>query len=119
MGTAAVFAIASKEPGQIHAKIVGMTSDGSLENLKWIKDRLNSLAHRHRCMTKFKKQDPETLNKLCNLLVEESDGWLFRDQVKNAQFVSRSSVYNTKTGTLVIQDELFGEVLQTVRAPQW
>lgn len=106
MGTKAVLAIASKNKGKHYTRIIGCTSDGHEENLVSFAQTMYDLACKHRCLTKFKQNDPVTVSRVQDLLVRELKDWVFVDKIENAEWVSHSAIYNPKTDTIEIYEGL-------------
>lgn len=119
MGTKAVFAIAASDSTHF-TRIVGMTHDGTVHNLKVFARACFRLARQKRVLTAFKRRDFAAISKVQDALVTESNGWLFIDNVKNAEWVSHSAILDPKTGRLEVywgkfeeKDEMVENILAT------
>lgn len=113
MGTKAVLAFSSKNYGKYYTKIIGMTCDGTINNLQALTDCAMSCAKKLRCVTKFRKNDFEAINKVMHEMVKVNKNWIFIDNLKNATWVSYSAIFNPKTKLLKIYYEQFSELIST------
>ena len=116
MGTAAVFAVRSSlSPSRYFTTILGMTCDGFPGNLKCIAHDFNDKAKELRLLTKVKRRDWGAIHTVMQALVADSDGWLFIDNIRNAQWVSHSAIYDPAKGTLSHYTENLGQYVATVK----
>lgn len=104
MGTKAVFAISSKNPGRHYTRILGCTMDGSKENLIWLAQEFMSTAKKLQVLTQVRKFDLGAISKVQDHLA--SKHWFFVDDEKNAAWVSWSAVLNPKTNILNVYQGL-------------
>lgn len=72
--------------------IIGMTHDGSPNNLLWISKELIKLAIQKKCLTRFRKGDTATISALVTEFVKNHENWLFLDFPNNPEWVSFSAV---------------------------
>ena len=96
MGTAAVFSIHGH-----NALIIGMTSDGFPENLEFIASECWKIAKEIRVLTKWKKEDKETIQKVMEKVVSKHSDWLFLDHPNNPSFISYSAEMSIKNKLLL------------------
>lgn len=96
MGTKAVFAVASRDKptAQYWTTIIGMTNDGFPNNLEYIAQCFQKKMTELRVKTKIKKRDWDSTLKVMQAVVEDHKNWLFLDNIKNAEWVSHSVVYD-------------------------
>lgn len=114
MGTAAVFAFASA-PGRIDSEIVGMTSDGSVRNLRWLATQVVSHAKAGRFLTALRQNKPEARARARQALVNQPCSWFFLDENKNASWVSYSAILDLKAKTVTIYAGHFEDEIETMK----
>lgn len=98
MGTKAIFVVAKDEAGKSFAtEIVGMTSDGTPNNLKHLAREADKICEQ---IDGFDVSDNEHLGELLRRLVATDPEWLFLDQISNVEGVriSNSAVYVLQQG---------------------
>jgi hypothetical protein len=91
MGTAAVFSISA-----YREKIIGMTRDGFPNNLEYIAFECWKIAKELRVLTKWKREDKETVKTVMEALVSKHKDWLFLDDPRNPEWVEHSLIMSIK-----------------------
>jgi hypothetical protein len=99
MGTKAVFAVASRDKPTVQCwtTIIGMTSDGFPNNLEYIAQSFQKKMTELRVKTKIKRRDWAATLQVMQAMIDDHKGWLFLDDVKNAEWVSHSVIYDPIT----------------------
>jgi hypothetical protein len=116
MGTKAVFAIAADGAfWGYHERIVGMTHDGTMDNLRVLARGCYRIARKLRVLTAFRHGDLVAIMKVQDELVRESNGWLFIDAVRNAQWVTYSAILDPGSRKLDLYYGLMESRLTTVK----
>ena len=112
MGTKAVFALTLDEGNRYYSTIIGMTSDGFPNNLKYLTD----LCRYFKKKLNLDKIDSSNYLALFNSVIEhvrkEQPNWLFLDDCKNASCVSYSMMYNPNTDKSYLYEDLFGYLVE-------
>jgi len=97
MGTAGFVAL-TNDNVNLDTLILGVTSDGFLDNLTLLAAEVLQEAKKARVLTKFRKGDRESVNMVLQRVSEKNDFWCFVDKFQNAEWISYSVILNTVTG---------------------
>lgn len=82
--------------------ILGVTSDGFLNNLVTLAQEAMEEAKKARVLTKFRKGDRETVKLVLQRVCQNTQGWAFVDTFKNAMWIDYSVIVNTKIGKMTM-----------------
>lgn len=78
--------------------ILGVTSDGYLDNLCSLATEILQEAKKARVLVKFRKGDRESVSLILQRVCENNAFWCFIDNFRNAEWIDYSVILNTVTG---------------------
>lgn len=108
MGTKAVFAIASETPGRHYATILGCTSDGFKDNLRYLAHLVAETARGLQVVTQFSKNRWNSgADQVIDAIAAHGGSHWFKDLDNNASWVSYSAIYNPKLNRLYLYEGHF------------
>ena len=102
MGTKGFVAFTANGTVNDDTLILGVTSDGFLNNLSTLAQQTMSVAKRVKLLTKFRKGDREIVKLVLQRVCQISDGWCFVDTYRNAMWIDYSVIVNVKTGKVTM-----------------
>ena len=99
MGTKAFFSVETK-PGFHCTTIIGMTWDGTPNNLEYIAQCFEDKMKKLRKKTVVLRGNTNAIIQVLESVVVDHEDWLFIDEIKNVQWISHSALYSPKKGIL-------------------
>lgn len=109
MGTNAVFAVATKNKGMYYTYVLGTTMDGFPENLEACARYFMRKARDLRVTTRVKKNEKEAVHKVIQAIGEDPNTMWFDANVKDAEFIRHSAIFDPKRNKLELFEDLFEE----------
>ncbi len=95
MGTGGVFAVASQADGKKYwTKIIGVTIDGFCDSLRLFALRAKEMGRG------VNWSDGKAVSALLDRIADLNPAWSFTDEIKNAEWVSYSVIYNPFNDTI-------------------
>jgi hypothetical protein len=87
--------------------ILGVTSDGFIENLCSLAQEAFIEACRMGKLLSFQKGEREIVKEVLSFVSKKNDGWCFVDIYNNADWIDYSVVINVKTGKITMWEGNF------------